>query len=94
MTLRQPSILLRALVLGAQGVFYNLFCTPYYVLLFHYIDLCFAFSFILYDITKDLSPFRRVFGGRGRSYLVSAINKVQFLTLTSLLLQYTMHCRS
>jgi hypothetical protein len=29
MTLRQPSILLRALVLGAQGVFYNLFCTSF-----------------------------------------------------------------
>ena len=29
MTLRQPSILLRGLVLGAQGVFYNLFCTPF-----------------------------------------------------------------
>ena len=26
MTLRQPSIFFRALVLGAQGVFYNLFC--------------------------------------------------------------------
>ena len=29
MTLRQPSILLRVLVLGAQGVFYNLFCMPF-----------------------------------------------------------------
>ena len=29
MTLRQPSILLRALILGAQGVFYNLFCRPF-----------------------------------------------------------------
>ena len=28
MTLRRPSIFLRAMVLGAQGVFYNLFCTP------------------------------------------------------------------
>jgi len=27
MTLRRPSIFLRAMVLGAQGVFYNLFCT-------------------------------------------------------------------
>lgn len=26
MTLRKPSIFLRAIVLGAQGVFYNLFC--------------------------------------------------------------------
>ncbi len=26
MTIRQPSIFLRAMVLGAQGVFYNLFC--------------------------------------------------------------------
>lgn len=26
MTLKQPSYFLRALVLGAQGVFYNLFC--------------------------------------------------------------------
>jgi ubiquinol oxidase len=26
MTLRKPSIFFRALVLGAQGVFYNLFC--------------------------------------------------------------------
>jgi len=26
MTLRRPSIFLRAMVLGAQGVFYNLFC--------------------------------------------------------------------
>jgi hypothetical protein len=26
MTLRQPSLFFRALVLGAQGVFYNLFC--------------------------------------------------------------------
>lgn len=26
MTLRQPSLFFRAIVLGAQGVFYNLFC--------------------------------------------------------------------
>jgi ubiquinol oxidase len=26
MTLRKPSRLLRAMVLGAQGVFYNMFC--------------------------------------------------------------------
>lgn len=26
MTLREPSIFFRAMVLGAQGVFYNLFC--------------------------------------------------------------------
>jgi len=31
MTLRQPSILLRALVLGAQGVFYNLFFLSYMI---------------------------------------------------------------
>jgi hypothetical protein len=26
MTLRRPSLLFRTMVLGAQGVFYNLFC--------------------------------------------------------------------
>jgi len=31
MTLRQPSILFRALVLGAQGVFYNLFFLSYMI---------------------------------------------------------------
>ena len=35
MTLRQPSIFLRALVLGAQGVFYNLFCQPHLFFLFY-----------------------------------------------------------
>lgn len=29
MTLQRPSILFRAVVLGAQGVFYNLFCESY-----------------------------------------------------------------
>jgi ubiquinol oxidase len=28
MTVRQPSVLFRTFVLGAQGVFYNLFCVP------------------------------------------------------------------
>ena len=29
MTIRKPSIFFRALVLGAQGVFYNAFCACY-----------------------------------------------------------------
>jgi hypothetical protein len=28
MTVRQPSVLFRMFVLGAQGVFYNAFCEP------------------------------------------------------------------
>jgi ubiquinol oxidase len=29
MTLRKPSLFFRAIVLGAQGVFYNLFCSSF-----------------------------------------------------------------
>jgi ubiquinol oxidase len=32
MTLRHPSLFFRAIVLGAQGVFYNLFCMSVYIL--------------------------------------------------------------
>ena len=30
MTIRKPGLFFRALVLGAQGVFYNLFCKSFY----------------------------------------------------------------
>lgn len=29
MTIRKPSIFVRGMILGAQGVFYNLFCTSF-----------------------------------------------------------------
>ncbi len=32
MSLRKPSIFFRAMILGAQGVFYNMFCTCPFVL--------------------------------------------------------------
>jgi len=76
MTLRRPSIFFRALVLGTQGVFYNLFCNPHYVLLIHRFDSCFASSFILYDISKDLPSFCGASGGRGRPHLVGL--KIKF----------------
>ena len=54
MTLRQPSILLRALVLGAQGVFYNLFCKPFMFLSF--IVLTYALHQVLsYMISPSIS---------------------------------------
>jgi len=38
MTLRKPSIFFRAMILGAQGVFYNLFCNSrlFHVIRFFY----------------------------------------------------------
>ena len=33
MTLRQPSLFFRAIVLGAQGVFYNVFCMYLFLLM-------------------------------------------------------------
>ena len=54
MTLRQPSILLRALVLGAQGVFYNLFCMPFVFFFFFCFDLNFS-SVLSYMISPSIS---------------------------------------
>lgn len=34
MHLRKPSLFLRGLILGAQGVFYNLFCMPFFLMVF------------------------------------------------------------
>jgi hypothetical protein len=66
MTLRNPGIALRALVLAAQGVFYNIFCT---FLLLHLIisgaHACPPMSPVVYYLPENLPPFRRLPRGRG-----------------------------
>jgi hypothetical protein len=67
MTLRNPGIAFRALVLAAQGVFYNIFCT-----FFAYIDINSSahahppISPVVYCFPENLPPFRRLPRGRGR----------------------------
>ena len=71
MTLREPSIFFRALVLGAQGVFYNMFCkhcvqiTQRYGLMYLLISLGIPY------LPKDMPSFRRLLRGGGCSHIVS-----------------------
>lgn len=68
MTLRNPGIALRALVLAAQGVFYNIFCTFSPLLLYKF--ECSREpsnqSPVVYYFPKNLPPFRRLPRRRGR----------------------------
>ena len=70
MTLRQPSMFFRAMVLGAQGVFYNLFCALVIPSnCYHTADYD-PVSFLLYDQPTHLSSLRRSSGRRGGSHIV------------------------
>ena len=72
MTIRKPSIFFRALVLGAQGVFYNAFCAS----LLSALPPCYltraSISPLVPRVAEDLSPLRRVSRGGSRTHLVSA----------------------
>lgn len=60
------------MILGAQGVFYNAFCTYTYLLFPLVFDLPvnFVYSPVLPALAEDLSPLRRILGGGGRCDLV------------------------
>lgn len=47
MTVRDPSIWLRALILGAQGVFYNLFCAQISLSCFCLADASLVLSYLV-----------------------------------------------
>lgn len=67
MTLRNPGLPLRALVLAAQGVFYNIFCM--FLPLHLIISSAHArppMSPVVYYLPENLPPFCRLPRGRGR----------------------------
>ncbi len=76
MTVRQPSIFLRGLILGAQGVFYNMFCTSSFTLRRYIVsaDGNILASFVLPPFPESVPPFRRLSRGRSSQNLVSAIS--------------------
>lgn len=70
MSLRKPGWFFRAMILGAQGVFYNAFCeslSPYG----HTGTDPAQISPVIPYLPSHMSPFCRASGGRGCYYLVS-----------------------
>jgi hypothetical protein len=72
MTLRKPSLFFRAIILGAQGVYFNLFCEWYRVWISKSL-LTDVDSSILHNLTTYLSPLCWIFGGRSRLDLVRSL---------------------
>jgi hypothetical protein len=76
MTMRQPSLFFRALILGAQGVFYNMFCASFIVSFF----FCFVlltkgtFSLLIYLLTSNIPSFCSLPGRRGGHYIARIPN--------------------
>lgn len=69
MTIKKPSLFFRALILGAQGVFYNAFCEFLRLTSVNLPHHC--YSPVLPCLSPNLPPFRRVPRRRGCTYLVS-----------------------
>lgn len=61
MTIRQPGLLFRTLILGAQGVFYNLFCEPLEIVHRDIADLLTSSlrSLLIPHLTANVPSFRR-----------------------------------
>ena len=47
MTLRQPSLFFRSMILGAQGVFYNVFCMSFVPFLFFLVLLNTSYLYLV-----------------------------------------------
>lgn len=58
MTIRKPSIWFRALVLGAQGVFYNAFCESSHHNLRAVMLIAVSPSLFIPDVSQNLPPIR------------------------------------
>jgi hypothetical protein len=90
MTLRKPSLFLRAIILGAQGVFYNIFCvSPCDSMRFLLID---CRSLLLYGCPSNQSSIRRLSGGGGRSDIVIAISRTTSSSLDKANLCHSTRC--
>lgn len=68
MTIKKPSLFFRALILGAQGVFYNAFCEFLRLTSVNLSHHC--HSPVLPYLSPNLPSFRRVPRRRGRTHLV------------------------
>ena len=79
MTLKNPSPLFRAMVLAAQGVFYNAFCEsfPDLIRVALLMAVCLSCSPLLYHLTKHLPSICRSPRRRGRGDIVSVRARIQ-----------------